>query len=243
MENDNNKITICIKYFEKKEWAENFIKGKIYANTFQYFIDLENNTKARGQGDANEAQYVMPMIDLILKDPETGKDVLVFDKAKARIKSDDDLSNHVLCFSGFYLEEMECYEIENRKLYKFPKKFLDNMPKEFGEYCVVFTGNDLYESLYDNYLKNGVSFAYGPIKYCESNSLEKANAHFYRTIDRFFYKDNDLSNQNEFRCIFFTELNCSNEFEIDNFCYKKMHLTTRDEIKGLGFEIRRNDNE
>ena len=75
------------------------------------------------------------------------------------------------------------------------------MEKKFGKYCVVIDGNELDEKLSKYRKKYGFDIMFDSVKYCVNNSLDRMQAFNKGIKERFFYKDNDLSYQREFRLV------------------------------------------
>ena len=61
------------KFFEKKEWADEFLQGKLFLNSLRYFKEIEGKD---GRGDDNEGAIFFSLEDSILTlgptDPGTG---------------------------------------------------------------------------------------------------------------------------------------------------------------------------
>ncbi len=194
-----------LKFTGKEKFAEEFMNGRMYANTPKYFQELEISTGIRGQGDANELMYTMPCTGLKFYDFESKEFCFEIPKASGKIQYKNDLTIPMLCFMGFSISDMNIISCtDNQVVLSFP--FTDdeykNLKKAFGEYCVLFGAQTFIENLHRYSDNNNVSFILKKITYCESNYIDKAKAFFNGTSERFFYKDNDLSFQREYRLIF-----------------------------------------
>lgn len=193
------KFTSCFEY------AKDILEGKLYANTPEWFRRREIESGERGQGDKNELQYHMPLIDLKFYNQETKELELEFSQAKGILSYEGDNKTPLVSFVGFTLDEMKTIsEDENSSYMVFPftEKEYKTMSSKFGEYCVIIDAKTLLDgiNIYSKEHENA-PFMLCKVNYCESNSKAKAEAYAYGSLERFFFKDNDLSYQREYRLV------------------------------------------
>lgn len=223
------------------------MKGKMYANTPQFFRDKEIESGERGQGDKNEMKYSMPCIDLQFFDKETGNLAFSLEKATAIIDYPDDRNMPMVCFSGFSIDDLTVEkEDADNVVYMLPfsEEEIVLLKEKFGPYCVLFEPATFISKLNDFSAKTNVPYAISPIKYRESNDLEKATAFFSRKTDRFFFKDKDLAYQREYRLIIQMELPEDHFIVISSFNSiekKKATVFDTDELKNLRLWAKRID--
>ena len=60
-----------------------------------------------------------------------------------------------------------------------------------------------------------------PIAYADESDLSKAIAHFEGKIERFYFKDKDLSYQREYRLCIYDDMPANHVFEVSSFSEKE----------------------
>ena len=207
-----------LKFTSRLEYAKDILNGIFYANSPAFFREKELETKERGQGDKNELKYVMPLFDLKFFDQATNEYQFALKQASGAIERKADADIPIICFVGIPLRKMKIVEQDDSHIaldFPFSDEEYAIINEKFGEYCVLLSASSLLTRLKE--LNALVPIEFKPVKYVESNSLEKATAHFNGTTDRFFYKDKDLDYQMEYRLVIFDKMPLDNKFHVTPF--------------------------
>lgn len=216
-------IVAILKFVSCKEHAEEFVSGRFYVNDVKFFRDLEKNTGVRGQGDANELTYNIPHAKFFAIDPKTNEVVFestVNSSARVFHRSDDFIP--LVCFVGIKASELVLVnETEDVYEYKFPfsNDELKKMEAKFGKYCIFISPEALINRLHE--LNKRFAIKFEPIAYVDESDLSKAIAHFEGKIERFFFKDKDLSYQKEYRLCIYDDMPANHVFEVSPFSEKE----------------------
>ena len=139
------KIFFLAKFFEKKEYADDFLQGKLFLNSLSYFKEIEGED---GRGDEDEGAIVMPFDDdliftLTATNPETGE------VSEVRITKDDlaaPVSIHprwydhinLLCMYACHTGDFQSISEDN--INDFKKQL--EIPEEcvrLGEHAIIIT--------------------------------------------------------------------------------------------------------
>ncbi len=129
---------------------------------------------------------------------------------------------------------MNCKKLQDGNTvleFPFTEEQYATMKEKFGKYCVILLGNSLMERLKE--LNKTVSLDFRAVKYVVSNSYEKAKAHFDKSIDRFFFKDEDLSYQHEYRLVVFDTMPFDHKIRITPFKENEAFVIDTDSIKNI----------
>ena len=208
-----------LKFVSEEDYAKDILSGKLYANTPEYFRNKEIETRKRGQGDKNELKYTMPLIDLKFYDSDTKELQFEISKASGVVQYHGDDNTPMVCFVGIPMYQMKILDEDDDGIiigFPFSETEYATMEEQFGRYCVLLSGYALLESFSE--LNSKVGWNFRKIQYVASNYLKKAESYFNPTIDRYFYKDDDLKYQREYRLILACEMPEDHYIKIKPFC-------------------------
>ena len=187
----SDNVTL-VRFFDKKEYAEKFLSGKLRVGRLRYYRNLES----AGRGDPNEgvSGIYIPK-DSTLRIGETGKKLRTLDDGliMAKMALNSDLDSHVLCMTKVY------YENGNNNV----KIHFGDLDRLVADFC----GSD-WETAYvviimdpNAFLRRLSMIPYfkcgGFVGYVSFDSPHKS--HVNKDI---FLKDNKYSYQREFRLRF-----------------------------------------
>lgn len=212
-------VVAFLKFTSCEQFAKDIVSGKLYSNDVKHFRELERQSGIRGQGDLHELIYNIPHAQFKAFDPKTNEVIFestISSSAKA-FHSCDDLVP-LICFVGIKESDLiVANDFNDRIEYKLP--FTDDelaeMEAKFGKYCVFITPEALIKRLHELNKKFAIRFE--PIKYVVENDIKKATAHFEGKIERFFYKDDDLKYQREYRLCIYDEMPDNHVFNVEPF--------------------------
>lgn len=191
---------ICfLKFCKCEEFARQVCEGELYANTPKYFRELELKTKIRGQGDKYELLSVLDVDNIRLIDPKSGLVMFTSSKGKMKTEIKKDANKSLVCFTGLRVNNLSLdYADEKKVVFSVPLDLINQM-KEFGDYCAVIGANDLERKIKEYCDASNVQYIFRAVEYCSQQRIDRIEAFNNATIDRFIYKNEDLSFQKEFR--------------------------------------------
>ncbi len=199
------EILLMIK-FTKEDYVNSIVNGNLYMNNIKYFVDLENRTGIKGQGDKYEAGNVIS--DVEIKFYKAGTDQLIAEGYAEEIidRSNffDDLP--IFCITAFSANDFKIiretgdyYEVafdveeseRNRMLANFGEKAILINPKLFLDKVDDFFRNDKTE-----YVARRVNY-----KNLKTNDEERIMNYRNHFLLPMFTKDKYYEYQREFRIV------------------------------------------
>jgi len=203
---------LFVKNFPEKQYKNDFIEGRIYANTFEYFV---NEEKRNGQGRGDAYEGINTISDTHLRFYKSGTNELLMeaeagvDGVKSKIKGTEKM--HLLSMTGIFPDWFEIKSVnKDEKIVKYncklviPKEYKENMKEEFGSEIVFFSANDFMDQL-DNFgQKYNEKIMHGKVKYLDfrANPKERISAFIENRPDFYFQKDLIFEGQHEYRFLF-----------------------------------------
>lgn len=208
---DFNLPVYLLKFFEKKEFAEELLNGKIYMKESGYFRKLEDNYR----GDRNDGRRPIDMAN---------QSIFIESLDSERLKLTN-IFNFNMGFSGDDKIPIFCASLMDDCILertsdtscKFRKEFLDELTK-FGRYVSIINYSEFSQKIKLKQQENQDLFMMmsGKVKY--SNIMQEHGfegmSKEYNTSEKymaFFKKDKSYEWQNEFRLMLL-----SNNELIDN---------------------------
>ncbi len=200
---NNNMPYLFFKFCKTRQYAEDVCKGMLYANTPQYFRDLETRTGKRGQGDIHELISEIDAQDIVVYG-DNGKLIDKFELGKEQTFYPSDSDVPIVCFVGIGISEMNILDVNSTRItFKLP--FTDeeycNISEKFGKYCVIISSHELIKALNNYHKENGFQQVLGSVRYCKPNTPDRINAFDDGLIERFLYKNEEFSYQRECRLV------------------------------------------
>ncbi|MEX3918170.1 hypothetical protein AB4Y43_18315 [Paraburkholderia sp. BR10872] len=196
-----------IKFFNKKQYADDFIKGKLHLKRLGYFRNLESG-KSDGRPDANEAlsHWLQPDgLRIKFSVPGIGETEITHADLAAPVSMSVDYHNHLHIFclyavhtTGFDLTDgkIDCAEDEVTELERQLR--IDSRNLEFGEYAVITPAPVFLDRMKNHLQTRGDYFRGRLVEYYDDKTFNGEIP--IREIP--FWKQKHFSYQNEFRiCI------------------------------------------
>ena len=180
----NGQEIIGIRYFEKKKYARDFIKGRIFFNSAGTFENIKNDEQ-----NYNEGQIPFYSDKIKFGDKIINGDV------KITFYYEEYKRVPICCFSYITLKDLDNGEyISDEKL------------KRVYKYFVVFNIGDLLESLSKVLCNNGCGICARPVEYFDFN--DKTNPWLKLDLSdipvdyrKFFIHSDKHKHQKEFRIV------------------------------------------
>ncbi len=228
------KPLFYLKFVKSKEYADELINGKFFANTPEYFRKLELETGERGQGDSHELLSIIECFNIQFIGSNNSTFDFKLPKAKATFQFESDNNIPMVCFVGITVKDLLLVSAnETQAEFKLPfsNNELSTIKDRFGEYCVVFEPTELLRNIESFSCKNNLTYAFKKIEYCSQHTKERIEAFAKDSIDRFYYKDEDLAYQNEYRLIFDMDIPDDHKIIFDKFSEKINKFKSEDLTK------------
>jgi hypothetical protein len=202
-----SEILMLVK-FTKEEYIQSLLDGNLYMNNIKYFIDLENQTKVRGQGDKLEASNVIN--DVHLKFYKEGTDELLAEATSSRLVERNHFFDNIpiFCITSFDSKDFQIVE-ETEYSYKVKfainEKEMKHMKESFGEKAIFINPAVFLNRVENNFTEKGFEFDARKVNYenldiNDSKRLEHFNG---TSIIPLFIKDIFFESQREFRIAIF----------------------------------------
>ncbi len=234
---NGNMPYIYLKFCKERKYAEDVCNGLLFANTPQYFRELERKSGVRGQGDAHEVISEIDVQNILIFD-ESGRLIAKADKGKQQMKFENDANVPLVCFVGVTISEMEVLDIEKsfiRVRFPFSDDEYQELSEKFGPYCVLISGHRLIDALNKYHDDNGYQQIFGNVEYCKQNRLERINAFEIGSLDRFLFKDEDLAYQREYRLAIMQEIPEDHFIRVGKI--EGTHIIESKELPNICFQI------
>ena len=209
-----DKPLVFIKFFEKIEYAQDFLSGKLYCNTPKYYQELENETSIRGQGDKNEGTLKFDHVigPISMTNNDTGEKYLVDVDSLSLRDSDLDSSTPIFCFMGLKISDFDIYSIADDDIVLKIKdgEYLKKIIEDCGKYFVPFDSDD-FEMRYNDFLvsspllsKDNKSY-FSEVIYSDT-TINKIIDISNNPIEIYKYKDRFFEYQKEYRLVIDMEI-------------------------------------
>ncbi len=196
------KIFFLAKFFDRKQYADDFLQGKLFLNSLRYFKDIEG---ADGRGDQNEGAIVNPLQDGILKltakNEETGEVseiTITKEDLAAPIVMRPYWYDHINLLCMYACHSGEFQEISDDNINDFMKHI--QIPEEcvsLGEHAIIITNcQEFLRRISTAAESKGYRLCRGLVTYYDPD----VGTPTIRTeLETIFHKQKDYEHQREFR--------------------------------------------
>jgi len=196
-----DKVLFYVK-FTKEEWARDISEGNLYMKTIGYYRQLEAEKSSKGQGDKCELLLSLFFSEMSFKSHKNDIEIPI-NPGKVIFEFGEDKNKPAFCISGLTIDDMILDKWDENNIsmnWPYSKEDIDFIKEEFGEYVVILMANE-FEQRINNSLNNDTPGIFKKVQYVPENSLERANAFFKVSPDRFFFKNLEFKNQREYRIV------------------------------------------
>lgn len=216
------KVGILLKIFSKEEYKNDFLAGKIYMNTIQYFRDFEDSLDGN-VADKHEAihGWLQPgefklMIGAEGDMREIDQDSL---SSPVTISLNAHMHANIFCMTHLHSHEIDMDNLNRGDLDKLKEFF--TLPEDvinLGKYAVVIHEPSIFLSKFRN--KAQELYNNGKISWYQSkqvNYYDEVNKSLVleSEMDAPFYKQSKFSHQNEYRFLIMRENGLNEALTID----------------------------
>ena len=198
----NNRPLFYLKFCSEEQFARDVCDGNLYANTAEFFRQMEINSGERGQGDRFETTLSIDTLNISIVDRITHQEILTAPKGNMMVRFGVDSDIPIVSFVGIPFDQMDIIEADdNHTSFRLPftQDEYETIEKKFGKYCVVISGKELEQRIAYYCAVNGFDFIFDKVEYCAQNTIERIEAFNKGSKKRFLYKDKDLEYQREYR--------------------------------------------
>lgn len=189
--------------FVDPQHVDSLLEGNIYMNTLGRFIDQENETKIRGQGDKYEGSHVFEAQTIRFIDLKTGAVVMTSEDAVVQESYKEVRDIPVFCFTMFTAKDFKVLEKGERTISivldideKEKEKFLEN----FGSKAVMLPGGFI-NMIKEDVIKQEHEFIISAIKYEDYKVINKVRQKAFeeKSAEIITWKDKFFEYQREMR--------------------------------------------
>ena len=195
-------VFFLIKFFDDKAYAQDFVEGRIYANTLRRFKALEG-TDDSGRGDRHEGTiaWLQPGQG---RAEINGMDI-TDDLAGPMQLQKSWLDNlHIFCLHAVHSGSLDMATVSNENIEELRKQFI--VPDEcrgLGEHAVVVNNvPEFIRRMEAAAQEKGYRMARGLVRYYDPDSFHGN----FRDVESIFHKQDRHSYQREFRFVIDTGL-------------------------------------
>lgn len=201
-------IFFLVKIFDKKEYALDFMQGKMFANRLSYFRRLDEKQEAN-RGDKHEAvvSWVQP------EDANLTINGIHITQLAGPISIQMNRHDHlnIYCMYAGHSGEFESLTEENLRDFKKHLEISEDCVK-LGKYAVVVTQYMTFIDRVSNAVRsNNYGLRAGLVDYYDPNTFTGS----FNEVDAVFKKRNEFSHQKEFRFAFDTGVSGDNSLILD----------------------------
>ncbi len=230
-----------LKFCKEERFANDICNGNLFANTPEFFRELEMKNNERGQGDKNEGIISCKLTSISATDKKTLKEYKfgpLQERVSLDIKNKDDDKRPIISFVGIPLHEMSLKRIDLHHVefeFPFAEDEYKHMSYFFGEYCVVVGGMALRQQIKEGFSeKCNIKYKFKQVEYNDPNSVERLKA-ARKNKSMLFCKDTDLSYQREYRLVIYDELPADHYFRIGRL--HNAEILPSSSLRNLGFSL------
>lgn len=215
------KVGILLKIFSKEEYKNDFLSGKIYMNTIQYFRDFEDS-KDGNVADKHEAihGWLQPgefklMIGAEGDMREIDQDSLT---SPMTISLNSHMYSNIFCMTQLHSHDIDMDNLKEGDLDKLKEFF--TLPEDvinLGKYAVVIHKPSVFTSRFRD--KAQELYNNGEISWYQSKQVsyydEVNKSVVLSEMDAPFYKQSKFSHQNEYRFLVMRDNGMNKAFTVD----------------------------
>lgn len=209
------RIFCFLKFFEREEWADDFMQGKLYCNTLQYFRDREEADDQRG--DPLEGAVGLMQPDKVAITISLSNDIERSVAIKPEdivgpitIHTNENLEHNVFCLYAIYTDDsfVEFSEEEITSAELFARIASVNEKLKLHEDCftlgthavLIYSVEQFMRALESYELRTGIRLRKGRIKYYDERSFHGE----FKAEEAIFSKQKKYAHQKEYRIAFRT---------------------------------------
>jgi len=195
-----NKFDFFVKFVQSK-FANDIVEGKLFMNNLQHYIDLEEKTRKKGQGDKFEGAEVYKG-DLFIM---MGEDVVGTSKGYVTISDINVGKIAVFCCTRFTENDFVIIDTDSKQEtitvnLDISENDKNHIMENFGDKAVLLP-NRFPNIVKEAAKEQGIMIANKDVKYENYNVYDERRRLAFETghVDIVFYKDDFFKSQKEYR--------------------------------------------
>ncbi|MEQ7054026.1 hypothetical protein ABN764_25670 [Paenibacillaceae sp. P-4] len=200
-----SEILLLTKFTQEK-YVKSIVNGQLFMNNIKYFVDLENQTKVKGQGDRYEAANILS--NVTFKMYLQGTDTLIGEGTAGQIIERNHVFDNIpiFCFTAFDSSDFKIIdETENsyKVVFDIASHEVDKMIADFGTKAILINPVSFINKVDEAFRKKGIEYQADKVKYedLSVNRVEKIESYRVPTTTPLFTKDIYFKYQREFRIV------------------------------------------
>lgn len=203
-----NEIDRCkdIKFFVKfvnQEHLDMLLDGDLYMNTLGHFIEQEERTNIRGQGDKYEGAHVFDVYNVKIIDSKTNQVIAIASEGTLKERYESIREIPVFCYTMFSAKDFKVIEEKGESVsFKLDIDINDKnkILEDFGDKAVLLPSNfiDLISEEADS---QNLEYISRPVKYIDFSfiDLDRKKRFEEGAVEMITWKDKHFDYQREMR--------------------------------------------
>ncbi|MEF2902213.1 MAG: hypothetical protein U0N84_12295 [Terrisporobacter sp.] len=142
---------------------------------------------------------------------------------------------------GIKVDDLEISEYNDdyaKLIFRYDRKEIENLKKDFGEYAVIISPTKLEENISKSLDQADKNWIFGEVRYRGINDFERIQAFSKQDATRFLYKDKYFEYQKEYRLVIDESIEDTKIIEIGELKDATILMKVDSLEKGLSFEIK-----
>ena len=208
-------------------------------NKVSYYRKLEEESKKKGQGDSGELKNKIQGFDGILTSQDGSISIPI--KGYIDFEFNEDKDTPIFCLMGIKVDDLEISEYNDdyaKLIFRYDRKEIENLKKDFGEYAVIISPTKLEENISKSLDQADKNWIFGEVRYRGINDFERIQAFSKQDATRFLYKDKYFEYQKEYRLVIDESIEDTKIIEIGELKDATILMKVDSLEKGLSFEIK-----
>lgn len=199
-----NDLSLCVKFL-KKEYVKDLLDGNIFMNNFDFFINLERQTKVKGQGDKLETSHVIRSNNLKIISTETNEIIATAPFAEMTEKYNGMEKLPLFCFTHFRAKDFIVTNIKDNIItakIDLPASEVRIFEESFGDTAILLS-NEFKNKVIESSKENETRLAFGDVIYQNYNFYDSTRGEEFQngSVDILFWKDEYFKYQREARFV------------------------------------------
>lgn len=242
---DSREIIGFLKFQSREEHLRSLEQGHMRMSNLGCYIEIEKNTGLKGLGDAWEATQVLNDVDLKLMIPGTEQVIAHVPARRVTMRTQGVENKPVFCLFCIDATMLEIIE-ETSDYYDcriaFSEEQKQYIPAEFGDYVMLMNAHAFMTGVKLAFEQADYNYVAGFVEYSDFrvNYSDRIRSFVDGDESVFFWKDQSLSYQKEFRIVI-TNVDIENPLIVDIGPLLSAWIGRTDTLFGneLGIQVRK----
>jgi len=194
-------------YFIKfTDYTDTLLDGEIYMSTLKSYIEMENGSGIKGQGDKLEAAQVFYDLDFTMSTVDTNRVIAKGKAANLNIRTKGDENKPVYCLFAITDKHFKFLSEDDENMHfilDIADEDVQHMLEMFSSQLVLLEATEFLRRFEKMSNEMDYAVAHGFVEYDNYfiNNSKRLESYFKRSHDIFFWKDKYFEKQNEYRLV------------------------------------------